>query len=224
MKTYITSGRQGDAVFQISLLKRPFHIYLKPNTWEHPYKCNGPCPVIRMTYEQCESLATLFNTQKGITASVWNGEKGVNLDKTRQRPVFTNKKWIEVEPSDKFAGKFIVNRTPRYRNGNSNFTSLGKRKDCVFVGYPDDYAAFGIEMPFYTAKDALELAQWIGGCQGVICGQSLIYILSESMGIPRIVEVHNIYPVVPSQPHGYILHKDIKLSQFISKYSNIRFS
>jgi hypothetical protein len=82
--------------------------------------------------------------------------------------------WLHAEP--KHVAPVVMHRSARYL-GNFPWAKAVEvyKKDAVFVGFPDEHAvfcnSFG-EIPFYDAKDFLELAMVIAGSQWYLGNQS----------------------------------------------------
>ncbi len=118
-----------------------------------------------------------------------------------------SKPFLEAEPSDRFKGKIICNRTQRYRNGGISYHFLKGRNDVVFFGLPEEYRDFAGQagpVEYVQFSSFLDIAKTIAGCRFFIGNQSSLFAVAESLKVPRILEVFLGAPnVVPHGPDGW---------------------
>ena len=91
--------------------------------------------------------------------------------------------------------KVVINRTPRYHNGNFPWKRVVQEysKVAVFIGLREEHAAFSEEfgeIPFYQTKDFLEAAQLIAGSQLFIGNQSCCCAIAEGLKHNLIQETY----------------------------------
>lgn len=116
--------------------------------------------------------------------------------------------WIEVETSDRFKDRLIINRTPRYRNDAIDYSFLKEYADRLsFVGLPDECIRFnqetGLSVEYLQVRDFYSLAAIIKSCRVFLGNQSMCFALAEAMKVPRILEVCLYAPnVIPEGPNG----------------------
>jgi ADP-heptose:LPS heptosyltransferase len=208
-KNFLTSGKIGDLIHQLPVLK-------------HYAKCNQKCnlylnttnpPVYLKNSVDYNFVAPLLEKQNYINKfSIWDKEYiWGNLDDFRinynlkdnlcQRicnkfavPLdIINKPWITAD-SIKIA-RFIFNRTFRYRNNKVSIylTNILKHlNDSVFIGHDDEYDDFVKtigKIERYKCKDLLEMASVINGCETLIGNQSCAMALAIAQDKPFIQEV-----------------------------------
>lgn len=154
-----------------------------------------------------ESLRPLLEAQPYVDNAVWLEEpprvehidfstfrkghkKGENLAQWQARHVgvpISESPWLIAEPSPKTKGRVLFARSKRYHNPDFPWDKIVYRfKDPLFVGLPDEYAAFqtawGKPIESYTAKDLLELASLIKGCELLVCNQSCPFWIGAALG------------------------------------------
>ncbi len=107
---------------------------------------------------------------------------------------------LTVEPSAELKDCWVVSRTSRNHNRTIDRRGL-TGLPLVFVGLPEEYAAFRQELPnvpYRPVKDWLELAQLLAGSKGLIANQGGIFALAECLKVPRLLETPlshaNVYP------------------------------
>lgn len=114
-----------------------------------------------------------------------------------------NTPWLKVNKAVKLEKKTIVARTPRYQSSHTWFE--GQRSNlenkCIFVGLEKEHDlfewTFGIKIPFFKIKDALELAEILNGCNHLIANQTSILAIGIGLGSVSIVqEVYTKFPNV----------------------------
>lgn len=200
------------------------NLWLRPDVPETIPEWAGQRQGVRMTRQQTESLIPLLKIQEGIgDVALYDGQP-VDIDLDRFRDLDFNflagdvgryqaypwraapalyERWIRVEPSDRFKGCVLVNRTRRYLNERIDYKFLSRRPDVVFVGFADEYSAFSKDVhgiPHEQAPDTLELARWIAGAKAFVGNQSFCWALAEAMKVPRLLEV---FPRLPNNVvHG----------------------
>ena len=221
--SFLHSGSTGDVIYSLPTVAalsegKPASLYLFPGT-----------PQATFPRPYAESLLPLLRSQSYIrVADLWHGGT-VDYDLDRFRRVGLNlaafsiarwyqavwpisldlsRPWISVEPSEQFAGKILFNRTTRYRNPKLSYSFLSGRDDVVFVGTREEAAEIGRtvhRVPCMTARNHLELAQWIAGCRLFIGNQSSCFALAEAMKVNRVLEVCPTTPnVIPEGPGAWL--------------------
>jgi len=114
-----------------------------------------------------------------------------------------NLPWIEVDNIKKLDKKTIVARTPRYQSSHTWFESqrFNFSDKSIFVGLEREHDlfewTFGIKIPFYKVRDALELAEILKGANHLISNQTSILAIGIGLGTVSIVqEVYTKFPNV----------------------------
>lgn len=229
------SGSLGDIVYSIpsihSIIKQreplgKANLYLRPDIQDSIPSWAGTRPPLRVSKTEIEKLLPLLEGQGlGEVALYKNNHIDIDLDDFRKggntdrgdiclyySRIFAcdpclDYPWLFVKPSNVFRGCVLVNRTLRYLNSGINYKFLADKSNVVFVGYPEEYAAFSKScpgMPHIQAINARQLASWIAGAKGFIGNQSFCFSLAEAMKVPRLLE---IYPrcanVVIHGPNGW---------------------
>lgn len=183
----------------------------------NPYKLDGTLGVL--TPSMCEYLIPLIKEQDYITdCKIWSGE-AVDLDlnlwrtsniihffstnltdchaiASRLRNGLGNTQWLNASPNPKFETIFarsLRHREPdfpwrNFKMGFPNATFIGI--ECEHVDFENRFG----KVPFYEARDFLELAQIIAGCTLFIGNQSLPYAIAEGLKINRIQETASSIP------------------------------
>lgn len=199
-----------------SLNAPPFskaNLYLRPDVPDTIPPWAGIRPPVRMSKAEAESLVRLLVGQTGLGEVALFNRQAIDIDLDSFRKLGLDlsrgdiaryysyayrcqpalyKPWLEVEPSDRFKGAVLVNRTQRY-HGRISYSFLAGRPNVYFVGYPQEYTAFCKDcprLPHVQAEDALQLAQWLAGCKAFIGNQSFCFSLAEALKIPRLLEVY----------------------------------
>jgi hypothetical protein len=101
--------------------------------------------------------------------------------------------WLTVEPDTAYAGRVIINRTPRYNNGLFPWAEIVRHYGArlLFIGLPDEWNrfcdAFG-QVNFELPKSFLQVARMIAGCDLFIGNQSSCMTVAEGLKHPRIQE------------------------------------
>lgn len=100
--------------------------------------------------------------------------------------------WLRVDEPNSVA-PVVIHRSPRYHNVRFPWRDIAQkyRKDAVFVGMPEEHAAWVNEfgpMPHYPTKDYLELARVIAGAKLFIGNQSCPYAIAEGLKQNAILE------------------------------------
>lgn len=121
-----------------------------------------------------------------------------------------SKPWLHIEPNDSIPPETIlINRTERCQNTTIDYSFLTQYKErLLFVGLESEWIKFKedtrIDLPLFTAKDFLELAQLIASCSFFIGNQSLCFSIAEALKIPRVLEVcPYLNNVIPCGEHAY---------------------
>lgn len=104
-----------------------------------------------------------------------------------------SKPWLTAEPNKKFAGRIIINRSPRYNNPFFPWRDVVRHygKRLVFVGLREEHAAFQSafgDVEYLHTGDMLDVAQAIAGSNLFIGNQSSCMTIAEGLKHPRILE------------------------------------
>lgn len=127
-----------------------------------------------------------------------------------------SKAWLNIQPSEKYKDKIIINFTERYRNTMISYFFLKEyQQDLVFSGTEKEHKTFcelwGIDVPRIELTNFLELAEYIKGCRFFMGNQSSGWNMANAMGVPRIVEMcqfaPNCQPFVGEYNYGFY-HQD----------------
>jgi hypothetical protein len=101
--------------------------------------------------------------------------------------------------------KIVINRTFRYRTNDFNWNLLKPFADnCVFVGSPaehEDFCKVCFPVEYEDVKGKKALATKILGSKALVCNQSCIYWIAESLAHPRICET--FYPRMGAYSNNY---------------------
>ncbi len=227
MTTFLHSGALGDIVYSLPTIytyPRPYTLYLQPEVRSRIPEWAGTRQSVLMTTRQAEQLLPLLKLHVEHVELCRGQPVDVNLDDFRTIPLdlsryhigryyalafgrqpVLHEPWLRVEPDPAMSDTILVNRTPRYRNAHISYASLRNLPNAVFVGLPDDFSEFKQDcptLPFITAANHLQLAQWIAGCKLFVGNQSFCYALAEAMKTPRVVEIFphccNAAPIGPN--------------------------
>ena len=116
----------------------------------------------------------------------------VSVGFIKDMPDFS-KPWLTAEPNDRFAGRIIINRSPRYNNPYFPWRDVvnhyGSR--LVFVGLREEHAAFQSafgDVEYLHTGDMLDVAQAIAGSSLFIGNQSSCMTIAEGLKHSRILE------------------------------------
>lgn len=138
-----------------------------------------------------------------------------------------SKPWLQVEPNDTIPhDTIIINRTERCRNENIDYSFLKQYESrLLFVGLESEWLKFKeetkIDLPLFTAKDFLELAQVIASCSFFIGNQSLCFSLAEAIKVPRILEICPFLPnVIPCGEHAYDFYYQQCFENYVQLLAN----
>lgn len=123
-----------------------------------------------------------------------------------QPSTLAEKPWIFAEPS--FVADYVIscNLDPGCRNPTMPWPRLMEQfgKDSVFVGLPEEHAAFEVEygkVGYYPTRNFLEVAQVIAGARGFMGRQSANHAIAEAMKQTIVLEVAPGHPsVIFSRP------------------------
>ena len=229
---YRHSGARGDVIYGLPALQKMERGPLYINLVKDHYLGTS------ITTKDFEEFAKLLKTQDYIDEVLpWNGEPiSCNLDVFRDIPSNINhlaicylrrfdikfdlsKPWLNgIEPVHK--ADIIINRSPRY-HGTLEWGRLRPLQDrCLFLGFKNEYEQFKKEtgltdIPRYTTRSYIELAQIINGAKLFIGNQSFCFALAEAMKCPRVLEVCKNCPNCdPQSDNGFIYLSD----EIIQKY------
>ena len=99
--------------------------------------------------------------------------------------------WIKAQPY-RVAGTVFC-RSARYRNPKFPWKEVhAKYDDAVFIGTPDEHRDFEREIgevPYYPARDAMDIAQAIAGADLFVGNQTFVTALAEAMKVRLVMEV-----------------------------------
>jgi hypothetical protein len=104
------------------------------------------------------------------------------------------KPWLFVKPSEEFAGKIVVHKSPRYNNPQFPWKQLAAKfgHKMVAVGVSDEHAvicgALGLNIPLRKTTSYLELAELIAGADLFIGNQSSPCAIALGLGVPAVQE------------------------------------
>jgi ADP-heptose:LPS heptosyltransferase len=195
----------------------------------HPSSCTAH----RMTPERFRNLFPLLARQSYLHSVRWEPgypARALNLNAWRHHydprknlsdmlhqwlhlPVWPRETpWLDnVEPDPVAA--VVMARSPRYRNPAFPWRRCYETyaKDAVFVGRPEEYAAFveahGDRVPYHPTADLYALARVIAGCKLFVGNQSSPRALAEGLKVPVVVEVdpryNNTHFARPAAVYGY---------------------
>jgi hypothetical protein len=126
--------------------------------------------------------------------------------------------WLTVPKETKIEGKnIVVNRTARWVPNERNpaydhWLAEGMDKQAIFVGLPDEYAAFkkfsGWDIDYQKTDSLLEVAQLIAGSDYFIGNQSVALSIAIGLGKQFYCEARRDLPIernecfFPAQPGG----------------------
>lgn len=127
-------------------------------------------------------------------------------------PCNTVAPWLKVTVPKaikaKVGKKIVVNRGLRYANHLFFWEQQRQtlERNAVFVGLPAEHAAFQdvfrVKIPHLKVKNALELAQIIGGCREFWGSQGLPMAIAIGLGVPFVQEVFEDCPNCRFQGRG----------------------
>ena len=107
--------------------------------------------------------------------------------------------WLSVDPDTSYAGRVVINRSPRYNNPQFPWGEVVKHfgSKLVFIGLVEEHArfceAFG-QVEYQSTKDFLQAARMIAGSDLFIGNQSACMTIAEGLKHPRIQEVCLTHP------------------------------
>jgi hypothetical protein len=110
----------------------------------------------------------------------------------KEMPDFS-KPWLTVEPDNKFSGRVVINRSPRYNNDSFQWGRVVKfyGDRLLFMGLPEEYAAFCQafgNVQYLVTENMLEAARAIAASKLFIGNQSACMTIAEGLKHPRIQE------------------------------------
>jgi len=111
-------------------------------------------------------------------------------------PLYTdhNESWLSVNNTIKLDRDIILTRTPRYQSNYTWFyiNKYKLEKAAIFVGLPKEHEyfewTFGIKIPYYKVKDALEMAEVLAGCRAFVCNSTSTLAIAIGLGTVSIVQ------------------------------------
>jgi hypothetical protein len=224
--TYRHSGSLGDVIYSIPAILsqgKPANLFLQhsvPANWG--MNLRHPSAPFRMSRTAAEWLLPLLNSQPGISASLWQYDRDVDVDLDSFRQSGINylwgtipqwyffslagwydlsSPWLVSPTTHQFANCVVVNRTSRYKT-RINYGVLSTLKcRIVFVGMEDEYQEFVRQVPlaeYRATQTALDMAQIIKSARMFVGNQSFAYSVAEALKVPRVLEVSPGSPnVVP---------------------------
>jgi hypothetical protein len=107
--------------------------------------------------------------------------------------------WLSVDPDTSYAGRVVINRSPRYNNPQFPWGEVVRHfgSKLVFIGLAEEHArfceAFG-QVEYQSTKDFLQAARMIAGSDLFIGNQSACMTIAEGLKHPRIQEVCLTHP------------------------------
>ena len=206
MPNVLHSGDLGDIIYALPVVKAmgdPGIFYITTRPWTKA-----------MTPDRFDTIAPLLRAQSYIKgAEWWRGEhpvvdmstfrsrsgRGLNLVAWQAQavgvtPWVCQEKWLEVEPDEGMNGRILLHRSARYHNDLFPWTETVQAvgKSGLFIGPDYDFWAFRNnfgEVEHRPAKDYLELARWIAGCEVFIGNQSSPFAIAEGLKHESVLEV-----------------------------------
>ncbi len=198
MKTFTSSGKIGDLLYQLCVLKHygPCNLYL--NTINPPIYLKNS-----VNYD---FVAPLIENQYYINQfKIWEKEPcWACLDDFRIN--YNLKDNLFKRICDKFAvpipkepwinanltkiAPIVINRTFRYRNVTPDIKKY--LNNAIFIGHKDEYDDFVYnigKVSYYECNDMMEMASVINGCELFIGNQSCCLALAISLFKPILQEV-----------------------------------
>jgi hypothetical protein len=215
-KHFVHSGSYGDIIYAMPVIKAMGGGCL----WLDDF----PSQVdLRITPQSVENIAPLLRLQPYIRSVMfcngrpknfeidlnawrWNEKASNNCTaylKLWGQPLeAADEPWLTVQP--KRVAPIVINRTPRYPNGNFPWQMLieAVRGRALFIGLDKEYESFVSEfgdIPRYCCANLLEAAQAIAGADLYIGNQSSCRAIAEGLKKPVIQEVH---PPIPNCNFG----------------------
>lgn len=187
--------------------------------------------MVCMNEKMFNMLKPLIEAQEYVERfEVWQGEQiDVDYDLTRQNSVMPlpngpihgwaslifpqlegdlTEPWIKVNDVEKHSA-IVINRTERYQNPYISYFFLKDYEGQItFVGTQRERDLFckdyNFDLPLIQVDNFYELAKYIAGCKFFIGNQSMCFHLSDSMKVPRILEVCSTFPnTFPTGKNGY---------------------
>ena len=128
-----------------------------------------------------------------------------NLTDQELQTQLRNTAWLTVPSALTVPDRsVIINRTQRWLPKQLSqqwaaWKEQGLEKESVFVGLPEEYAAFkqatGWDIPYQPTKNLLELAQYIAGCEQFIGNQSVALSVAIGLGVDWACEARDDMPL-----------------------------
>lgn len=127
-------------------------------------------------------------------------------------------RWLDVEPDDRSAGRFVCCRSLRYRNDSFPWKKIVEdyRERILFVGLYDEYGDFVKRfgpVERVTVGNLLEVARLIEGSSLFVGNQSSPFWIAAGLNHPAIQETHTEIrdSMVPYKPTLYSTDGDYSL-------------
>ena len=110
-----------------------------------------------------------------------------------------SKPWLTVDPDTSYAGRVVVNRSPRYNNPRFPWKEVVKHfgERIIFIGLTEEYSKFCEQFGYVEYRlppNFLEAARMIAGSDLFIGNQSACMTIAEGLKHPRIQEVCLTHP------------------------------
>lgn len=113
--------------------------------------------------------------------------------------------WLSTKETTTIPGRpIVINRTPRWLPRTlstkwQEWKSMGYEDQSVFIGLPEEYQMFkdqiGWNIPYYSCKSMLDMAQVINGAELFIGNQSVALSLAIGLGKTYWVELRQDLPL-----------------------------
>lgn len=140
------------------------------------------------------------------------------VEDAQTQATLRNTAWLTVPTPKAIQDRpYVINRTARWlptdtRDTWDQWRHEGVERQSVFVGLPEEYAAFkqfsGWDIPYEPTKDMLELASVIAGAAQFVGNQSVALSLAIGLGVEWVCEARKDLPLernecyFPDHPRG----------------------
>lgn len=205
---YILGGRMGDLIHALWVVKNTPGIHDLYITDRRDLHSDGFLHPIEKTIEE---LAPIINVQNYVSSfQVYNDEQATNLNLWRRHAysaswtqLLSNTfgvptvggKWIEhSRTATGFFDKIVVHcSVHEARRGHHWEIVMDKYgEQCVFVGSPEEYSAFGYPMPHHQPGDLSEYFNIINSCKFFIGNQSAPLAIAHALDVPRLAMLNEV--------------------------------
>jgi len=230
------SGNSGDIIYALPTIQQirerigvDINLYFRIN---QPSKLargvKHPMGDVMLNQKMVDMLIPLIKSQSYIHDCAVNTDQDIHIDLDYFRSGFIPqdkgniahwcgyitgvnptlwKKWLIVEPDNRYNNTIIIARSERYRNPLIDHSFLNKYDNLVFVGVESEYNDIVKTLPkikWMQVDDFLQMAKMIAGCKFFIGNQSFPFSIAEALKIPRILEVSfDVINVIPEGENGY---------------------